>query len=215
VRSLLLSLIAVVVATTGCASSRELAVADLGLQGNADAPVIPGDRVEVRIWTAPDMSNTFVIDENGKVVLPTLGPVQAAGIPAGRLQDSIRTAYAEVVRDPAVRVSVQRRISVMGEVARPGVYMADLTMVVSDVIAQAGGLTGGADPGKIMVYRDGVEYQISQRDRSEYTLAGLRSGDQILVRPRSFWARNPAVVVSTIGSTVSLLAILAGYLSRL
>jgi hypothetical protein len=60
-----------------------------------------------------------------------------------------------------------------------------------------------------------VEYQISQRDRSEYTLAGLRSGDQILVRPRSFWARNPAVVVSTIGSTVSLLAILAGYLSRL
>jgi polysaccharide biosynthesis/export protein len=215
VRSLLFSLVAAGMVMSGCASARSLAITDLGLQGNADAPVVPGDRVEVRIWNEPAMSNTFVIDQNGTVVLPTLGPFRAAGMPAGRLQDSIRAAYSEVVRDPAVRVAVQRRISVMGEVARPGVYMADLTMVVSDVIAQAGGLSGGADPGKILVYRDGLEYRISQRDRSEYSLAGLRSGDQILVRPRSFWARNPAVVVSTIGSTVSLLAILAGYLSRL
>jgi hypothetical protein len=56
---------------------------------------------------------------------------------------------------------------------------------------------------------------VSQRDRSEFNLAGLRSGDQIVVRPRSFWARNPTVVVSTIGSAVSLVTLLVSYITRL
>jgi polysaccharide biosynthesis/export protein len=215
-RSLLLSLIAATAFAGGCATTTgTTGAADVGLQGNARAPVLPGDRVALRIWTEPEMSDTFAVDESGKLALPTLGIVPAAGIPAGALQDSLRAAYVGFVRDPSVRVSVLRRISVLGEVQRPGVYLADLTMVMSDVIALAGGLTEGADPRKIIVRREGGEIQVSQRDGSEYGLAGLRSGDQIVVRPRSFWARNPAVVVSTIGSAVSLVTLLVSYIARL
>ena len=214
-KSLLVVLIAVPALLSGCATAGQLTGEDPGLQGNSNAPAIPGDRVAVRIFTDPVLNDTFAIDELGRLALPTLGLVPATGIPAGRLQDSLRTAYVGFVRDPAVRVAVLRRISVMGEVERPGVYLADLTMVMSDAIAMAGGLTEGADPGKILVYRDGKEFRISQRDRSEFNLAGLRSGDQILVRPRSFWARNPTVVVSTIGSAVSLVTLLVSYITRL
>ena len=215
-RSLLLSLLAAALLTGGCATSIQVLVAqDQGLEGNARAPVIPGDRVALRIWNQPEMSDTFPVDETGRLALPTLGLVSAAGMPAGVLQDSLRAMYVGYVRDPSVRVAVQRRISVMGEVPRPGVYYADLTMVMSDVIAMAGGLTEGADPGKIIVHRGGEVIRISQRDRSEYNLAGLRSGDQIVVRARSFWARNPAVVVSTIGSAVSLVTLLVSYVMRL
>ena len=216
VRSLLLSLIAATAFAAGCAgTTQSVGVADLGLQGNAQAPVLPGDRVALRIWTQPEMSDTFAVDEAGRLALPTLGIVTAAGRPAGALQDSLRTAYIGFVRDPSVRVSVLRRVSVLGEVMRPGVYLADLTMVMSDVVAMAGGLTEEADPAKIVLYRDGVQTQVSQRDGSQYSLAGLRSGDQIVVRPKSFWARNPAVVVSTIGSAVSLVTLLVSYVARL
>ena len=216
VRSLLLSLMAATAFLGGCARTTQgVGAADFGLQGNADAPVLPGDRVALRIWTAPEMSDTFPVDESGELALPTLGRVPAAGRPAGALQDSLRTAYVGYVRDPSVRVSVLRRVSVLGEVVRPGVYLADLTMVMSDVIAMAGGLTEGADPGKVILHREGAQIRISQRDGSQYSLAGLRSGDQIVVRPKSFWARNPAVVVSTIGSAVSLVTLLVSYVVRL
>ena len=216
VRSLLLTLIVATAFAGGCAGTTQSAgVPDLALEGNVRAPVLPGDRVALRIWTEPEMSDTFDVDESGNLALPTLGVVPAAGRPAGALQDSLRTAYIGYVRDPSVRVSVLRRVSVLGEVVRPGVYLADLTMVMSDVVAMAGGLTEGADPGKIMLYREGQETRMSQRSGSEYSLAGLRSGDQIVVRPRSFWARNPAVVISTIGSGVSLVALLVSYLARL
>ena len=214
-RSLLLPLAALALFASACAPTRPLTTTDLGLQQNASAPVQPGDRVALRSWTEPEISDTFAIDENGRIAFPTLGFLPAAGMAAGRLQDSVRVAYAGVLRDPALRVSVLRRISVMGEVEEPGVYFADLTMGVSDVIAMAGGLREAGDPGKILVYRGDDQIRISQRNRSEYALAGLRSGDQILVRPRSFWARNPAVVVSTIGSAVSLVTLLVGYVSRL
>ena len=215
-RSLLLTLIAATAFAGGCARTTQLSgPADLGLQGNASAPVLPGDRVALRIWTEPEMSDTFAVDESGRLALPTLGIVPAAGRPAGALQDSLRTAYVGYVRDPSVRVSVLRRVSVLGEVVRPGVYLADLTMVMSDAIAMAGGLTEGADPGKIILQREGTQIRVSQRDGSEYNLAGLRSGDQIVVRPKSFWARNPAVVVSTIGSAVSLLTLLVSYVAKL
>jgi polysaccharide biosynthesis/export protein len=215
-RSLLLTLIAATAFAGGCARTTQLSgAADLGLQGNARAPVLPGDRVALRIWTEPEMSDTFAVDESGRLALPTLGIVPAAGRPAGALQDSLRTAYVGYVRDPSVRVSVLRRVSVLGEVVRPGVYLADLTMVMSDAIAMAGGLTEGADPGKIILQREGTQIRVSQRDGSEYNLAGLRSGDQIVVRPKSFWARNPAVVVSTIGSAVSLLTLLVSYVAKL
>ena len=214
-RSLFLSLVALALVATGCAPTRTLATTDLGLEANAAAPVRVGDKLAVHSWTQEELSDTFAVDENGRVALPTLGFLPAAGIAAGRLQDSIRTAYAGVLRDPALRVIVLRRIFVTGEVETPGIYLADLTMGVSDAIAMAGGLTEAGDPGKILVNRGAEQIRMSQRDRSSYSLAGLRSGDEIVVRPRSFWARNPAVVVSTIGSAVSLVTLLVGYVSRL
>lgn len=212
-RSLLLPLLAAALVMTGaCAANTTVSTGTPPVQANPLAPAEPGDRVVVRSRTRPEVSDTFAIDENGRLALPTLGFFPGTGMPAGRLQDSIRAAYGEILRDPALRVTVLRRVSVLGEVKEPGTYLADLTMGVSSVIALAGGLTEDGDPARIEVQRGDELISLSQRHRSEYSLAGLRSGDQIVVRTRGYWARNPGVVVSTLLSVLSVSAVLVSVL---
>jgi protein involved in polysaccharide export with SLBB domain len=152
---------------------------------------LPGDQIAVRVWNEPGITGTYTIRESGEVVLPKFGPVQVVGRPIGALQDSLRNAYSEYVRNPSVEVAVLRRIRVGGEVRSPGIYMADLTMRLPEIVAVAGGLTEAANPNRIVVVRGEQEIVYQVRDHGEFVTAELRSGDQVVVRPRSALARNP------------------------
>jgi polysaccharide export outer membrane protein len=186
----------------GCASAG--LPAPTGVQvPNPVGPIEPGDQVALKVWSEPELSGTFSVSDDGEVAMPKVGRVAVAGRPAGAVQDSLRRALSAYIRDPALDVSVLRRVSVMGEVRVPGVYFVDLTNFASDVIAKAGGLTEAANARAIQIRRGDSTLVVSQFDPS-IQHAGLRSGDEIVVRPRGYWARNPAVLVSTITSTLSL-----------
>ena len=169
----------------------------------ADAPIQPGDQIALRIDREPEMSGTFTVSETGEVVLPRLGAFRVAEASAGALQDSLVAAYGRYLRNPAIEVTVLRRIGVQGEVRRPDVYMVDLTVTLRDLIARAGGVTEAGSPQKIAVVREGETISLQGDESTNLLAAELRSGDQVVVGRRSWMARNPAAAVGTVTSLVS------------
>ena len=168
------------------------------------ARVRPGDRIALKVWMEPELSDTFTVAADGNVVLPKLGTVKASSHSVSALQDSLRQAYAVYLRNPALDVTVLRRIGVHGEVHRPALYWVDLTMTLRDVIAQAGGITPGGDPNKISVVRDGQRIRFENRQGAELVAAELASGDQVSVGSRGWFERNSLAVVSTAAVVFSI-----------
>jgi protein involved in polysaccharide export with SLBB domain len=191
-----------VCAVAGCASGSPGVPGVLPVPGaGSSTPLRAGDRVALKVWSNPELAGTFTVAVSGLLALPKIGILAADKMDAIALQDSVVRAYTALVRDPAVEVVVQRRVGVVGEVRQPGIYFADLSMSVADVIAQAGGLTESGSPTKIVVRR-GPE-QIPLEDHNGMTPLGpIHSGDQIIVGRRGFWARNPGLLVSTVSGLV-------------
>lgn len=171
--------------------------------GVAEANARPGDRVWLRIWNEPEMSDTFNISETGEVVLPKLGSVHVADLGASLLQDSLRRAYSVYLRNPSVEVVVLRRIGVQGEVWRPGIYLADLTMGLPDLIAMAGGFTNTANPDNVVVIRGEERIRYRRSDQAEFLVTGLQSGDQVYVRRKSALQRDPVGTLTAVMTLVS------------
>lgn len=199
-RTLLLLLAVLAALPAGLAAQRGGDTAEARPAGSGAFPR-PGDRIALRIWNEPEMSDTFNISERGEAILPRLGAVHVASLPLGRLQDSLRRAYAVYLRNPSVEIAVLRRIAVQGEVRQPGIYLADLTIGLPEIIARAGGFTEAGNPRNIVIVRDGRRIRYGRETSNSLLAAELQSGDQIFVRPRSALARNP---MAWIGGAIGL-----------
>ena len=198
-RTLLLLLATLAVLPAGLGAQQGSDTAD-ARAGTAALPR-PGDRIALKIWNEPEMSDTFNISERGEATLPKLGSVRVIDLPLAELQDSLRRAYAVYLRNPSVEIAVLRRISVQGEVRQPGIYLADLTMGLPEIIARAGGYTEAGNPRNIVIVREGRRIRHGRDAAGGPFAAELRSGDQVFVRPRSALARNP---MAWIGGAIGL-----------
>ena len=123
-------------------------------------------------------------------------------MPADRLRQEILDAYNAQFRNQSIQVTVLRRIRVLGAVQNPGLYHADPTMTVADIVALAGGPTEQGRLDQVRLVRDGRE--IEARLDSPVAMQ-LQSGDQILVPERSWFARNTTWVIGLAMSTVAII----------
>ncbi len=190
--------------TTGSAQSGAPVSSMAPLTTAAAATAQPGDRISISVWGEPELAGTFPVTEDGNVVLPKLGVVRATNRSVAQLQDSVRRAYAALIRAP-VEIEVLRRISVQGEVNKPDLYMVDLTMTLRDVIAKAGGLTGAGHPGKVYILRGDSTIRVGEGRPGIFMATELRSGDQIVVGPRSWIARNSLALTGTAFGLVGII----------
>lgn len=163
-----------------------------------------GDVVRVLIWREPDLSGEFLVDESGSVTLPLLGPRRVAGVPITRLREELLRDYGAQLRNNSITITPLRRINVLGEVSKPGVYPVDLTVTLSEAIALAGGVNPIGDIRRIQVVRSNGQV-VHERIAAETMLAqtGIRSGDQILVGRRGWFDRNSATVAASLVSLVA------------
>lgn len=169
------------------------------------ALVQPGDQVRLRIEREPEMSDTFHVDMNGEVVLPRLGSVKVADQTAESLQEFLRGAYARYLRDPSIEITLLRRVSVHGDVYRPGLYMVDLTMSLPDLLALAGGPTEAGDLRKIEILRGERRLRLHGLSAMDLPVAELRSGDRVIVGRKNWLARNPHAAIGTFSGLVGVL----------
>jgi protein involved in polysaccharide export with SLBB domain len=154
------------------------------------------------------------VDERGEITLPRLGRIRVIDHSADVLQESLRKEFSAFLRNPSVEVVVLRRIGVHGEVRRPQLYMVDLTMTVRDVIALAGGVLETGNPNRVTIVRGGEEIRLDREEIASFATAELRSGDQVVVGRRNWFALNPIAAITTAATVGPLLVGLVARLVR-
>ncbi|RMH05974.1 MAG: sugar ABC transporter substrate-binding protein [Nitrospirae bacterium] len=118
----------------------------------------PEDIIDVVVWRNPDLTReSVVIRPDGKISMPLIGDVQASGLTAEELAQSISERYKAFKENPAVSVSVKEinsySIFVLGEVKTPGKYPLKSYTTVLQAISMAGGFTEFASRNAIQVVR--------------------------------------------------------------
>ena len=164
-----------------------------------------GDLIVVKIWREPDLSDTVQVDNDGVAVFPKLGSVEVSGLRPDSLERLLVSRYSHSLQNPSIRVTILRRITVWGKVARPGTYPVDLTMGITDALALAGGATPEGKNDKVELRRGSVHevIDLSGETRRLGDLS-LQSGDQLVVPQKSWVSRNPGLIVGGLGTVVSL-----------
>lgn len=117
----------------------------------------PEDSVQISVWRNEALSRTVTVRMDGRISLPLLNDVQAAGLTPMELRDILAKRLGEYMTTPEVSVIVLEaksfKVSVIGEVAKPGRYELKTWTTVLDILALAGGPTQFASRNKIYVLR--------------------------------------------------------------
>jgi polysaccharide biosynthesis/export protein len=151
------------------------------------------DVLDISVWKEAELTRTVPVRPDGKISLPLLNDVQAAGLTPTQLAEAITTSLKKFVTDPQVTVIVtqinSQRVYIMGEVTRAGAYPLLPDMTFLQALSSAGGFTQFANLKKIYMFRmengKQVKYPFNYKDviagkRSEQNVI-LKAGDTIVV----------------------------------
>jgi polysaccharide biosynthesis/export protein len=159
--------------------------------GRSDYIIGPDDTLRISVWKEPDMSVNLPVRPDGKISMPLLDDVQAAGMTPMQLAGSIRDKLKKYIEDPRVTVVVtamnSQRIYVLGEVLHTGAMPLLPGMTVLQALSSAG-FTQFANLKAVYLLRvvDGKQtkmpfnYKNAIKGRIEQNIT-LKPGDTIVV----------------------------------
>lgn len=164
----------------------------LSAANNSTYLIGPDDTLHVAVWKEPDLTATLPVRPDGKISMPLLNDVQAAGLTPMQLADSLTEKLKKYVTDPRVTVVVtamnSQRIYVLGEVLHTGAMPLTPDMTVLQALATAG-FTQFANTKGIYVLREQngkqqkipVNYKQLIKGNSAAQNIALKPGDTIVV----------------------------------
>jgi polysaccharide biosynthesis/export protein len=139
------------------AGYRDAAAQSLPADAASEYIIGPEDVLDIAVWNSPELSRAVPVRPDGKISLPLLNDVQAAGFTPMQLRDRLVQALASYIPSPTVSVIVREvhsfKVTVIGEVKAPGRFELKSRSTVLDVLAIAGGLSQYASRGRIVVLR--------------------------------------------------------------
>jgi len=167
------------------------AAASRGAESAAEAPadyiIGPEDVLSVVYWRDKDMTSEVAVRSDGKISLPLLNDVQAAGLTPKQLRDWLVEASKEYFEDPAVSVGVKlmnsRKVFITGEVHKPGPYPLVGPTTVLELISLAGGLKDYADRKNILIVRNENGRQTSYLFNYKDVVSRKNLGQNIELKP--------------------------------
>jgi len=160
----------------------------------------PLDTLNIVVWRNQDLSSTITVRPDGRISLPLVEDVVAAGRNPADLSRDIEKSLAKFIREPVVTVIVSNfqgvageQIRIVGEASRPQAVAFRQNMTLLDVMIQAGGLTDFADGNGAVLVRgseQGTQYSIRLKDllkRGDISAnVDIKPGDIIIV-PQSWF----------------------------
>lgn len=152
----------------------------------------PGDGLTVTLWGEYDDTYVVAVTPDGKISLPTIGVLKVTGLSLVQAENLINTEVKRFYRNVNSGLSLTSlrvfQVLVLGEVLKPGTYLATPVKRVSEVIDQAGGVQPGGSQREIQLKRNGRVFSTVDlagffRNVSEFANPFLRDGDVIYVPP--------------------------------
>ena len=133
------------------------AAAARALGSTGDYEIGPEDVLDISVWKNPELSRKVPVRPDGKISLPLVNDIQAAGLTPTALRQQLATRLAEFVPTPEVSVVVSEvqsyKVSVVGAVKTPGRFSLRSPATVLELLALAQGLTEFANKERIVVLR--------------------------------------------------------------
>ena len=155
--------------------------------GEEEYKIGPQDVLRIDVWKEPEITRTVPVRPDGKISLPLLNDVQAAGLTAGQLSAFITEGLKKFINSPQVTVSVSeinsRRVYVTGEVAHAGAFPLLPNMTVLQALSSSGGFTQFAKVKAIYVLRTEDGKQVKHPFNYKEVLAGRSQEQNIALQP--------------------------------
>lgn len=115
------------------------------------------DLLGINVWKEPDFTQSIPVRSDGRISLPLIGEIPAAGRTPPQLEQDITSKLRSYLTNPEVTVMVlqmnSRKFNVLGRVAKPGSYLLTASTTVLDAIAEAGGIVDFAKQKNIYILR--------------------------------------------------------------
>lgn len=162
-------------------------VAPAGVALPAGYVIGPEDLLSVVFWRDKELSADVVVRPDGKISVPLLNDVQAAGYTPEQLADVLVKSATKYIADPTATVIVKeirsRKVYVLGEVGKPGTVPLIGEMNVLQLIATVGGLLEYADKENITIVR--MENGKERRFKFNYkeVVKGKKTEQNIMLKP--------------------------------
>ena len=154
---------------------------------DADYKIGPQDVVRIDVWKEPEITRTIPVRPDGKISLPLLKDVQAAGLTATQLGNAIHDSLTKYLNNPQVTVTVMeinsRRVYVTGEVVRAGALPLLPNMTALQALSSAGGFTQFAKLKNIYVLRNEDGKQVKHPFNYKEVVKGKNQDQNILLLP--------------------------------
>jgi len=135
-----------------------------------DASYVIGndDKLAISVWKEPDLTKDIPVRSDGKISLPLVGEIQAAGLTPLQLEAEISNRLKSYITVPEVTVIVEainsKKYNMLGMVGRPGTYALTLSTTIMDAIAAAGGFKDFAKTKGVYILRrnaDGTQTRLN------------------------------------------------------
>jgi polysaccharide export outer membrane protein len=153
----------------------------------------PEDVLSIHVWKEESLSKTYLVRMDGKISMPLIDEIQAAGLTPLQLKEILIQKLQEFIDSPNVSVTVTEansfKVYVSGEVKTPGVYRLRSKTSLVQIISMVGGFTEWANQKKILIIRKEngkenrmtVNYKKIVRGGKSSSDVFLQSGDTIIV----------------------------------
>src|SRR5438552_18381355 len=172
-----------------------------------------GDRVLLRVEGDSALTDTFTVVAGPALRLPDIGEISLAGVRRTDLEAHLTRELGRYIKDPVVQARALIRVSVVGEVSRPGFYAVPVDLVLPDALMLAGGATQAARVDQLSILRgnaslwSGSDLQAAIARGATLDELGVRAGDRIQVPGRgdseSKW-RIAGIIVTTMVAVVAV-----------
>jgi polysaccharide export outer membrane protein len=162
----------------------------VGVTTPADYVIGPDDALTIVVWREKELSGEVLVRPDGRISLPLINEIQAAGMTPEELRVLVTRAVAKLVEEPNVTVQVKqinsRKVFITGQIAKPGPYPIMGPMTVLQLVTMAGGVLEYADAENIQIIRGDRNFRVNYKDLEKgknvkQNNIELKPGDQIVV----------------------------------
>lgn len=169
------------------ADARSSAASVRAATTDPDYKIGPQDVITINVWKEPDISRVIPVRPDGKISIPLLNDVVAAGLTPMELANVITEGLKKYMNGPQVTVIIteinSRRVYVLGQVGRPGAFPLLPNMTVLQLLSSCGGFTEFANSKKIYILRTVGDKQVKIFFNYKDVVSGRKPGDNIVLQP--------------------------------
>lgn len=147
-----------------------------------------GDKVKISVFGEQELSDTYLVNEEGFISLPLIGDIKVKGKTIQHVKKVIEAKLSEgYLVDPSIAMEVAefRPIYVMGEVRTPGKYSFVTDMTVRNAVAIAGGFTYRANQDNVRILRELNKHSVYRIEGVDPDMK-IEPGDTVLIKERFF-----------------------------